>query len=74
MKINMKKSKEEVEISINTQGKISKFDYINFIDLLYNGEEIEEVCCDKSIIKNEEDQINNMIKEINIAVETNIKK
>ena len=57
-------------MTIKKDNENIKFDYIKFIDLLYNGEEINNINFDKDILDEEKIQIEDMINEINSTVRT----
>lgn len=65
MKLSLEKSKEQYKLSfVKNDGKKEKFDYIRFINLLFNGEDLDDVQYDKKITEDEKNQINKMIEEI----------
>ena len=65
MKLSLKKLKEQYKLLIeNDEGKQEKFDYIKFINMLYDGESVENIEYDDNISQEEKEQINKMIEEI----------
>ena len=64
MNIILKKSKEQYKVYIEKDGKQEKFDYIRFINMLYNGENIEEIIYDGNTSQEERQQIDKMVNEI----------
>lgn len=69
MKLNLKKTKDQYKVLIEKNGeKPEKFEYIKFINLLYAGEEIEEVAYDENISQEERNQLDKMINDINTIV------
>ncbi len=70
MDIEVKKGTKNWNLTIKKDNENIKFDYIKFIDLLYNGEEINNINFDKDILDEEKIQIEDMINEINSTVRT----
>lgn len=68
MDIEVKKGTKNWNLTIKKDNENIKFDYIKFIDLLYNGEEINNINFDKDILDEEKIQIEDMINEINSTV------
>lgn len=64
MNISLKKSKDQYKVYIEKDGKQEKFDYIRFINMLYNGEDIEEIIYDGNTSQEEQQQIDKMVNEI----------
>lgn len=65
MKLSLKKLKDQYKLLIeNDEGKQEKFDYIKFINMLYDGESVENIEYDDNISQEEKEQINKMIEEI----------
>ena len=73
MKIDIKKRSNSWNITIKCNDKSVKFDYIQFIDMLYRGEELEEIIFDLEIVEEEKNQITDMINEINNTVKLELK-
>lgn len=73
MKIDVKKRSKSWNITIDYDNKNIKFDYIQFINMLYKGEELEEIIFDQEIIEEEKNQITDMINEINNTVKMELK-
>lgn len=73
MKIDIKKRSKSWNITIKCNDKSVKFDYIQFIDMLYRGEELEEILFDTEIVEEEKNQITDMINEINNTVKLELK-
>ncbi len=71
MKLDLEKVKGQYKLSIiKDDGKKEKFDYIKFINILYEGTELEEVQYDEKITQEEKCQIDKMIEDIkNVAKE-----
>lgn len=55
---------QDNKITIEKNDKNVDFDYISFINELYSKEEIEEVIFDETISKEEKEQIEKMIQDI----------
>lgn len=69
MKLNLKKTKDQYKVLIEKNGeKPEKFEYVEFINLLYAGEEIEEIIYDDNISQEEREQLDKMINDINTIV------
>lgn len=69
MKLNLEKVKGQYKLSIiNDDGKKEKFDYIKFINILYEGTELEDVQYDEEITEEEKSQIDKMIDDIKNVV------
>lgn len=69
MKLALEKEKEQYKLTIiKGDGKKEKFDYIKFINILYEGENIDEVKYDENISGEEKEQINKMMDDIKKAV------
>lgn len=73
MKIDIKKGSKSWNITIKRDAENIEFDYIQFINMLYNGEELEEIIFDQEIIEEEKKQISDMINEINDTVRLELK-
>ena len=73
MKIDIKKRNKSWNITIKSKDKSIKFDYIQFINMLYRGEELEEIIFEPEIVEEEKNQIIDMIKEINNTVKLELK-
>lgn len=73
MKIDIKKRSKSWNISIKCNNKSIKFDYIQFINMLYSGEELEEIIFESEIVEEEKNQIIDMINEINNTVKLELK-
>mgnify|MGYP005800252723 CR=1 FL=1 len=73
MKIDIKKRNKSWNITIKCKDKSIKFDYIQFINMLYRGEELEEIIFEPEIVEEEKNQIIEMIKEINNTVKLELK-
>lgn len=69
MKLNLEKVKGQYKLSIiNDDGKKEKFDYIKFINILYEGTKLEDVQYDEEITEEEKSQIDKMIEDIKNVV------
>lgn len=69
MKLNLEKVKGQYKLSIiNDDSKKEKFDYIKFINILYEGTELEDVQYDEEIAEEEKSQIDKMIDDIKNVV------
>ncbi len=73
MKIDIKKRSKSWNITIKCNNKSIKFDYIQFINMLYSGEELEEIIFEPEIVEEEKNQITDMINEINNTVKLELK-
>ncbi len=73
MKIDIQKRSKSWNITIKCNNKSIKFDYIQFINMLYRGEELEGIIFDSEIVEEEKNQITDMINEINNTVELELK-
>ncbi len=73
MKIDIKKRSKSWNITIKFNNKSIKFDYIQFINMLYSGEELEEIIFEPEIVEEEKNQITDMINEINNTVKLELK-
>ena len=73
MKIDIKKRNKSWNITIKCKDKSIKFNYIQFINMLYRGEELEEIIFEPEIVEEEKNQIIDMIKEINNTVKLELK-
>lgn len=70
MKLELEKSKDQYKLSIiRNDGKKEKFDYIKFINLLYEGNNIDEIKYNENILDEEKKQIDKMIEDIKKVVE-----
>lgn len=70
MKLELEKSKDQYKLSIiRDDGKKEKFDYIKFINLLYEGNNIDEIKYNENILDEEKKQIDKMIEDIKKVVE-----
>lgn len=70
MKLELEKSKDQYKLSIiRDDEKKEKFDYIKFINLLYEGNNIDEINYNENISDEEKKQINKMIEDIKRVVE-----
>lgn len=69
MKLDLEKIKGQYKLSIiKDDGKKEKFDYIKFINILYEGTELEEMQYDEEITQEERCQIDKMIEDIKNVV------
>lgn len=73
MKIEITKKSKSWNINIKSDNKSIKFDYIQFINMLYSGEELEEIIFEPEIVEEEKNQIIEMINEINNTVKLELK-
>ncbi len=73
MKIEITKKSKSWNINIKSDNKSIKFDYIQFINMLYRGEELEEIIFEPEIVEEEKNQIIEMINEINNTVKLELK-
>ena len=65
MKLVLEKGKGQYKLSIiKDDGKKEKFDYIKFINILYEGTELEDIQYDENITQEEKSQIDKMIEDI----------
>ena len=70
MKLELEKSKDQYKLSImRNDVKKEKFDYIKFINLLYEGNNIDEIKYNENILDEEKKQIDKMIEDIKKVVE-----
>ena len=70
MDLNLEKNKDEYQLHIiKDNGKKEKFDYIKFINMLYEGNKVENVKYGQDITKEEQDQIKIMIDKISEVVD-----
>lgn len=74
MKIYIKKGNKSWNITIKYDNKSVKFDYIEFINMLYDGEKLEEIIFEPEIVEEEKKQIIDMINEINDTVKSELKE
>ena len=65
VKIQPKKSLQSI---IKDDDEKEKFDYIKFINILYEGNELEDVQYDEEITEEERSQIDKMIEDIKNVV------
>ena len=68
MKINVKKEKEDIVLSLVINEKEEPFDYVRLVNELYNKKEIEETIYSDGINDWEKDEINKLIDKINNTV------
>ncbi len=68
MKINVKKEKEDIVLSLVINEKEETFDYVRLVNELYNKKEIEEIIYSDGINDWEKDEINKLIDKINNTV------
>lgn len=69
MKLALEKGREQYKLTIiKDDGKKEKFDYIKFVNILYEGNDIEEIQYDENISEEERNQIDKMIDDIKKAV------
>ncbi len=68
MKINVKKEKEDIVLSLVINEKEEPFDYVRLVNELYNKKEIEEIIYSDGINDWEKDEINKLIDKINNTV------
>lgn len=69
MQLNLEKNKGIYELNIiNENGKKEKFDYIKFINMLYEGNKVENIKYGQDITKEEQEQIQSMIDKIDVVV------
>lgn len=73
MKIYIKKGNKSWNTTIKHNNKSVKFDYIEFINMLYDGEKLEEIIFEPDIVEEEKKQIIDMINEINDTVKLELK-
>lgn len=65
MKLSLNKSNDQYKLFIEkNDGKKEKFDYIKFINMLYDGDNIEKINYDSNITQEEREQIDKMIDDI----------
>lgn len=64
MKINVKKEKEDIVLSLVINEKEEPFDYVRLVNELYNKKEIEEIIYSDGINDWEKDEINKLIDKI----------
>ena len=72
MIIQIKKNSEDVCVKVSKDSIVEDFDYINFIELLYNGEIVDDIEIDEGIDADKE-QVKKLIEEIAKIVEENKK-
>ncbi len=69
MKLDLEKVNGQYKLSIiKDDGKKEKFDYIKFINILYEGTELEDMQYDEKITQEEKSQIDKMIEDIKSVV------
>ena len=69
MQLKLEKNKGEYKLNIiKKDNKKEKFEYIKFINMLYEGDKVDKITYDAEITKDEQNQIDEMIKQINEAV------
>lgn len=69
MKLYLEKVNGQYKLSIiKDDGKKEKFDYIKFINILYEGNELEEVKYGDKITQEEKSQIDKMLEDIKNVV------
>jgi hypothetical protein len=69
MKLYLEKVNGQYKLSIiKDDGKKEKFDYIKFINILYEGNELEEVQYGDKITQEEKSQIDKMLEDIKNVV------
>ncbi len=68
MKINVKKEKEDIVLSLIINGAEEPFDYVRLVNELYNKNEIEEINYSNEINDWEKEEIEELIKQINNVI------
>lgn len=68
MKINVKKTSEDIVLSLIIDGNEEPFDYVKLVNELYNKKEIEEIVYSGEINDWEKDEIKKLIDKINDTV------
>lgn len=68
MKINVKKTSEDIVLSLIIDGNEEPFDYVKLVNELYNKKEIEEIVYSGEINDWEKDEIKILIDKINDTV------
>lgn len=70
MQLNLDKIKDQYKLNIiKEDGKKEKFEYIKFINMIYEGEKIENINYGDKITEEEKAQIQKMITDINTEIE-----
>lgn len=65
MVLSLTKKKEKYKLTLcKENGKEENFDYVTFINILYEEKQEIEIKCDENITEEEKNQINSMIKDI----------
>ena len=69
MQLKLEKNKGEYKLNIiKKDNKKEKFEYIKFINMLYEGDKVDKITYGAEITKDEQNQIDEMIKQINEVV------
>ena len=69
MQLKLEKNKGEYKLNIiKKDNKKEKFEYIKFINMLYEGDKVDKITYGVEITKDEQNQIDEMIKQINEVV------
>ncbi|WP_041959758.1 hypothetical protein [Sulfurospirillum arsenophilum] len=71
MKLVFFKEAGQIKVKLNNNGTDMTFDYIKFIEYLYDNNELEETEFDNTISRNEQEKIMEMIAKINETVVRN---
>lgn len=70
MILSLTKNKEKYKLTIcKENGKEENFEYVTFINMLYEEKQEIKIKYDDNITEEEKNQINKMIKEINEIIE-----
>lgn len=70
MQLNIDKIKDQYKLNIiKEDGNKEKFEYIKFINMIYEGEKVENINYGNKITEEEKEQIQKMINDINAEIE-----
>jgi hypothetical protein len=70
MQLNIDKIKDQYKLNIiKEDGNKEKFEYIKFINMIYEGEKVENINYGNNITEEEKEQIQKMINDINAEIE-----
>lgn len=70
MQLSIDKIKDQYKLNtIKEDGNKEKFEYIKFINMIYEGEKVEKINYGNNITEEEKKQIQKMINDINAEIE-----
>ncbi len=70
MQLSIDKIKDQYKLNIiKEDGNKEKFEYIKFINMIYEGEKVEKINYGNNITEEEKEQIQKMINDINAEIE-----